>query len=214
MKCMLTIIITSVTCLVLWGCINLVIDGMSDPYILFALHFDTVALIYPMIFVALYSTLPFELVQIIGTTPFLFMIFFSTTFSPGAGVAGIKAVRYLFPRFYLWCELPGVEDDMEDCPEDRIENMIYLFLSAQLFHTCFFALVFAKQFKKKVDKFKSIEKRKLVMSSEFFGTLQKELFGAGFKRYSQLTIHLNSDDLKDIASDDNKPENLIYTCCF
>mmetsp|Transcript_54144 Transcript_54144/g.65146 ORF Transcript_54144/g.65146 Transcript_54144/m.65146 type:complete len:197 (+) Transcript_54144:3-593(+) len=170
MKCMLTITI--------WGCINLVIDGMSDPYILFALHFDTVALIYPMIFVALYSTLPFELVQIIGTTPFLFMIFFSTTFSPGAGVAGIKAVRYLFPRFYLWCELPGVEDDMEDCPEDRIENMIYLFLSAQVFNTLIFSLVFAKHCKKKIDESRIIEERKdLAMNSDLFRSIQKELFG-------------------------------------
>ena len=33
------------------------------------------------------------------------MIFFSTTFSPGSGVAGVKELRYLFARFYLWCRL-------------------------------------------------------------------------------------------------------------
>ena len=57
------------------------------------------------------------------------MIFFSTTFSPGSGVAGVKELRYLFARFYLWCRLPGVTDKdgvyqpgvkdfMEDCPDD------------------------------------------------------------------------------------------------
>ena len=38
----------------------------------------------------------------------LLLIFFSTTFSPGAGVPGLKALRYLFARFYLWCRVPGV----------------------------------------------------------------------------------------------------------
>ncbi len=41
---------------------------------------------------------------------------FSTAFSPGAGVPGLKALRYLFARFYLWCRLPGVQ--MEGCPDD------------------------------------------------------------------------------------------------
>ena len=50
--------------------------------------------------------------------PFLFMIFFSSTFSPGAGVDSLKVLRFLFPRFYLWCRLPGVKDFMEDCPDD------------------------------------------------------------------------------------------------
>ena len=48
------------------------------------------------------------------------MIFFSTTFSPGAGVEGIKALRYLFARFYLWCRIPGVKEEMEGCPEDDL----------------------------------------------------------------------------------------------
>ena len=56
--------------------------------------------------------------QILASLPFLFMIFFSTTFSPGSGVAGVKELRYLFARFYLWCRLPGVKDYMENCPDD------------------------------------------------------------------------------------------------
>ena len=44
-----------------------------------------------------------QVVQMVGGMPFLFMIFFSTTMSPGAGVGGFKEMRYLFPRFYFWC---------------------------------------------------------------------------------------------------------------
>merc|ERR1711990_263539 len=49
---------------------------------------------------------------------FLFMIFFSTTFSPGSGVEGVKALRYLFARFYFWCHVPGYKEVMEGCPAD------------------------------------------------------------------------------------------------
>jgi len=50
--------------------------------------------------------------------PFLLMIFFSTTFSPGAGVPGINNLRYLFTRFYFWCRVPVVRETMEGCPTD------------------------------------------------------------------------------------------------
>ena len=33
-------------------------------------------------------------------------------------MAGVKELRYLFARFYLWCRLPGVKEFMEDCPDD------------------------------------------------------------------------------------------------
>ena len=46
------------------------------------------------------------------------MIMFSTTLSPDAGVEGIKALRFLFPRFYFWCKVPGVKDTMGGCPAD------------------------------------------------------------------------------------------------
>ena len=56
------------------------------------------------------------MVQTLGSMPFLFMVFFSTTFSPGAGVTGLKNMRYLFARYYLWCRVPGYENLMEGCP--------------------------------------------------------------------------------------------------
>ena len=59
------------------------------------------------------------------------MIFFSSTFSPGAGVEGLKALRFLFSRFYLWCRLPGVKDMLEDCPA-KSELTTYTILSGCL----------------------------------------------------------------------------------
>merc|ERR1711865_351254 len=59
-----------------------------------------------------------QIVQVLASLPFLFMIFFSGTFSPGGGLAGVKELRYLFPRYYLWCRLPGTKDSMEGCPDD------------------------------------------------------------------------------------------------
>merc|ERR1719491_2620785 len=82
-----------------------------------------------MVLFGLYSDLPDALVQIVGAMPFLFMIFFSTTFSPGAGVRGIKELRYLFSRYYLWCMLPGdISTKMEGCPESN--TLLYLILSS------------------------------------------------------------------------------------
>ena len=58
----------------------------------------------------------FQLVQFLAGWPFLYTVGFSTTFSPGSGIIGVKGLRYLFPRFYLWCLLPGVQVLMEGCP--------------------------------------------------------------------------------------------------
>lgn len=82
------------------------------------------------------------MVQILASFPFLLMIFFSTTFSPGAGVAGVKSLRYLFSRFYFWCaleahskELVEDEDDiflsMEGCPPED-DLLTYAVLSGCL----------------------------------------------------------------------------------
>jgi len=63
--------------------------------------------------------------------PFLFMIFFSTTFSPGAGVEGVKEIRWLFSRFYFWCQIDGVKEFMEGCPADE-DLVLYTVLSGCL----------------------------------------------------------------------------------
>jgi len=71
--------------------------------------------------------MPFQMVEIIASLPFLLMIFLSTTFSPGSGAPVLKELRYLFPRFYFWCFVPGVEDRMERCPEEPWNFLLLVF---------------------------------------------------------------------------------------
>jgi len=106
--------VVSFGCLV--GCLNT--DVVNSPEMWVSMLFDSASLTLPFICFGLYSKLPLQVVQILASLPFLFMIFFSTTFSPGAGVAGVKALRFLFARFYLWCRVPGVKESMEGCPAD------------------------------------------------------------------------------------------------
>merc|ERR1712224_825929 len=91
---------------------------VNDSGMWVSMLFDSASLTLPFICFGLYSRLPLQIVQILASLPFLFMIFFSTTFSPGSGVAGVKELRFLFARFYLWCRLPGVKEFMEKCPDD------------------------------------------------------------------------------------------------
>ena len=93
--------------------------------------FDLASLTLPFICLGLYSKLPLQIVQTVASMPFLFMIFFSSTFSPGAGVDGLKVLRFLFSRFYLWCRLPDVKDMLEDCPAKN-ELTTYTILSGCL----------------------------------------------------------------------------------
>lgn len=91
---------------------------------------DMSSLALPFVCLGLFTRLPFSSVSILGSSPFLLMMFFSTAFSPGAGVRGLNDLRYLFPRFYYWCILPGsgpgsVSSRMQGCPAN---NLIYLYL--------------------------------------------------------------------------------------
>ncbi|KAL7553391.1 hypothetical protein ACHAWF_016668 [Thalassiosira exigua] len=121
-------------------------------------------------------TTPEIFVEIYGAMPFLFMIFFSTTFSPGAGVPGLKELRYLFPRYYMWCMLPEGAVTMEGCPESHLP--LYLVLSALLVPITFSLYKATNALYKKFN----FEKKELTqrgsMTSYEFAELQMELFGA------------------------------------
>merc|ERR1712070_904961 len=137
--------------------------------------FDSASMTLPFICFGLYSSLPLQIVQIVSGMPFLFMIFFSTTFSPGAGVEGVKELRFLFARFYLWCRVPGVKEDMEGCPPD--DTLVWytiltgclgliLFLSVQVVRTQLVGRWQAKRQDKKME---------LVRATSKFSRIQAEL---------------------------------------
>jgi len=113
-----------------YGVVNLVVDGFEAFKWWLAMFMDNASMTFAFIFLGIYTKLPFTAVNIFGSFPFLFMIFFSTTFSPGAGIKAIKAIRYLFPRYYFFCLIPVVQDQMEGCPVDERLTLLWLCVTA------------------------------------------------------------------------------------
>ena len=89
-KSVVTLMLLVVVITVAWGCLVAVLDTpvTNDADMWVAMLFDLASLTLPFICFGLYSTLPLQIVQTVASLPFLFMIFFSGTFSPGAGVEG------------------------------------------------------------------------------------------------------------------------------
>ncbi|KAL3788637.1 hypothetical protein ACHAWO_011853 [Cyclotella atomus] len=176
-------------------CQNFVIDTLNSTYFYFAILFDNISLMVAILCLGLYTDLPDQAVQIIGSMPFLFMIFFSTTFSPGAGVKGVKNLRYLFSRYYLWCEVPGVNQTMEGCPEEN--NLVYLIMAALLVPIIFVAYMVVRRTFRKLHHEKAAISRRESMKSMAFAQLQVELFGEKALKKLQ---HIGSEaDLQKLA---------------
>merc|ERR1712087_171775 len=98
-----------------FGLLQSAVDSLSAAKYWAYMFFDLASLTLPFVCFGLYSSLPLQVVQILSSFPFLLMIFLSTTFSPGAGVPGVKYLRYCFARYYFWCDLPGVKDSHSFC---------------------------------------------------------------------------------------------------
>lgn len=175
LKSVVTLLLLLTISGIAFGCLNLCIDNLSEAKYWVYMLFDSASLTLPFICFGLYSSLPLQIVQILASLPFLFMIFFSTTFSPGSGVALIKEFRFLFPRFYFWCDMPGVKEAMEDCPAQ--ENLLWLtvvtgclgmilFLLLQLVLGCY-----RKRKSRQAD-----GRRAQVAATPEFAALQQQLF--------------------------------------
>merc|ERR1712224_1040518 len=105
LKSVVTLILLVVINVITFGCLIAAMEDQADNAVVndsgmwVSMLFDSASLTLPFICFGLYSRLPLQIVQILASLPFLFMIFFSTTFSPGSGVAGVKELRFLFARF-------------------------------------------------------------------------------------------------------------------
>jgi ABC-type lipoprotein export system ATPase subunit len=176
-KTLLTIFCAIIIDFIYFGCVNLVIDTLSDWRFLIAIIFDGASLTFPFLFIGIYSKLSFEAVENVGSLPFLMMIFFSTTFSPGSGIPGLKVLRYLFPRFYFWCMVPVVQDEMEGCPADEGLNLLYLVLSSMIGVGIFGMILTVGAFRKRFQTEQRLAARKLLIANSTFQELQKELYG-------------------------------------
>ena len=202
LKTMLTIFLVCIVSSVEFGVINLVIHTLKAGKYFVAILFDSASLTFPLICTSLYTTLPFQPAQIIGSMPFLLMIFFSTTFSPASGVQFFNYFRYLFARFYFWCLIPGVGQLMEKCPENL--TILYLILSGLLNVFLFLCmkLIFALVARRKHRQ--TMEDRKKSMMNEGFVELQMELFGAKalkkLKHVGSMTSPQSSSSLTALES--------------
>lgn len=176
LKSMLVLTLFLVVSLIEWGCANGVVDGSFEGGKIFiGMVLDALSLISPFLFFGLYTKLPFEAVEIFSLLPFLFMIFFSTTFSPGSGVEGLKELRYLFVRFYLFCVIPGVQDEMEGCPDSDL-SVLYMVLSGFIFAVIFAVYKITQHLFKSMMKKKAFHKKNKLKDAEF-RDLQVELYG-------------------------------------
>lgn len=140
LKTLLCCILILVLSVVEFGTANAVSSGFSSIDIWVGMFTDSFSSTITLIYLGIYTNLEFESVQMIGLLPYLFMMLFSTGFSPGSGVKGVKALRYLFVRFYFWCVVPAVADSMEGCPAEEDLNVVYMILCALLMLViCLFA---------------------------------------------------------------------------
>merc|ERR1712195_349465 len=89
LKSVVTLILLIVINVITFGCLIACLDtkATNDAGMWVSMLFDSASLTLPFICFGLSSQLPLQIVQILASLPFLFMIFFSTTFSP-AGDAG------------------------------------------------------------------------------------------------------------------------------
>lgn len=177
LKTILTLTILLIISCIAFGCLNTAITTMSDLKYFVAMLFDSASMTFPFLCFGLYTKLPFEAVQILGSFPFLMMIFFSTTFSPGAGLEGVKFLRYLFARFYFWCMIPGYGASMEDCPaENRL--VLYTVLSGCLGLALFLIAMGVLGHVQKSKNKGRVQARQVAESSTDFKALQAEMYPA------------------------------------
>ena len=159
-----------------FGILNACIDTLRSFEMWVFMLFDSASLTLSFLSLGLYTRLPLQTVQILAGMPFLLMIFFSTTFSPGAGVSGVNGLRYLFTRFYFWCRMPVVELAMEGCPSDDA-SLGYAVLTGCLGPFIFVIYQIIKiQVGGKRKEASQDKKRAQVTSTREFEELSKELY--------------------------------------
>jgi hypothetical protein len=205
LKTCLMLVLILIISLAEFGVVNLVIDGLSSVKFWVAMLMDSASMTFPLICLGLYTTMPFQAVQILGSLPFLLMIFLSTTFSPGAGVEGIKELRYIFSRFYFWCMVPGVQDDMEGCPDEDL-NILYLILSGFIGVVLFIVVKITNSLSAKRHDLEEAGKLADMLDDDF-QDLQIQLFGEkGLRHFKKLQSTLSNVSTHSRRSNDAKKE--------
>jgi ABC-type lipoprotein export system ATPase subunit len=186
LKTLVTGTIVVMTSAIEFMCINVVFFKVLPIRYLIALIFENYYIIFPYAIFGIYSNFSVEAVSTIGGILYLNIVFFSTAYSPGSGLPVIKELRYLFPRFYFWCMLPELGEQMEGCPSDDV-TLLYLILSSLLGLVCFgiVRLCFMIQ-KIRSKKAKSFRLKSMVDHS--FLSLEVELKGGSTRLNPMTTV--------------------------
>jgi hypothetical protein len=175
LKTIVTLILIFLINILQFAFVNVVLEGLFDIKYFIAMFLDFISLTCYGIALGIYSNMPSEVIQVVGSIPVLCMIFFSTTFSPGSGLPGLKSLRYLFPRFYFWCMLPSVDVLMEGCPPENV-NLLCMVVSAIMGIVGFILIKLVVAYRKQM--ITKVKKTKLasLMDAEF-QQLHLELYG-------------------------------------
>lgn len=115
LKTLIALTLLTIVSVSSFGLLQTCIDTLRSSTIFGFMFFDSLSLTLPFILFGLYTQLPMQAVQMLASIPFLTMLFFSTTFSPGSGLPGLNDLRFVYVRFYFWCALP-IGNTMESCP--------------------------------------------------------------------------------------------------
>mmetsp|Transcript_2398 Transcript_2398/g.4439 ORF Transcript_2398/g.4439 Transcript_2398/m.4439 type:complete len:637 (-) Transcript_2398:86-1996(-) len=175
----------------------IVIGTMNDFKYFIGVLFDSFSIYISMIILGLFTDLPEQDCHLYGPLPYLFMLFFSSTFSPGSGVEGLKELKYLFTRYYLWCMLP-VEIGMEGCPESN--TLLYLFLSSLLVPFLFLLWKGWEALRKTLNHRKRKSAQREAAASLQFADLQLDLFGEKALKNLRHVSGLRSSVLERMAT--------------
>ena len=200
LKTVMTVLIVLILSFAEYGVIVAVVDGLSDIKFWLGIFLDSASMTFPLVCLGIYTHMDFQSVKIFGTLPFLLMIFLSTTFSPGSGVEVVKELCYLFSRFYLWCMVPDVQDDMEGCPEDEGLNILYMIL-ASLVPVVLFLVTQTIVVLRRRNKESEKARLKESMMDDEFADLQLSLYG---ERALKRLNHLNSTTHSRASTDDEQ----------
>ena len=80
-------------------------------------------------------------------------------------------------RFYFWCIVPDVQDDMEGCPDEGVDIWVYMFLSGIMGLVLFVLAKIIVDLKKKSNMKKKLEIAKGMNDTNEYRELERELFG-------------------------------------
>ncbi|KAL7563047.1 hypothetical protein ACA910_007137 [Epithemia clementina (nom. ined.)] len=177
LKALLTSLIILLISFVEYGVVNVVLENASSFTFWAGMFADSVSSTVPLICLGIYTKMDFQSVNVVGSFSFLCLIFLSTTFSPGAGVTGVKELRYLFPRYYFWCLIPDVQDRMDGCPESETWTVVFMMLSSLAGLFLFIVLGLVHKIQQTSLEREQVHRREKIGKEEEFAHLQQALYG-------------------------------------